>query len=511
MNRLRHLTLFAIVTLGLAACQGPQTNNPGPTPLEGIIAGNLTDTSGATMPDQQVSLTKAADAAPMSLQAQAARVTTTDEHGRFAFDVAEPGEYTLTTLNDTTGALARVTVTRGADGSLTAGAVNLQAAELGAITGSVAGQGAGVMVYLAGTSFLALTDADGDFAITRVPAGAYRAIASINGIQSPARAVTVKAGETTTVTGALSLAPTITGVTPGYLMRVSFMPDTDNEARIHGSGFGATRGSSRVYYYDVEVPAHAITSWSDDEITVDFVELLGWYNAVYVNHPLYPLDFDKMAFRVETPAGSATSGLTGYFRSGYNYQARGELYEVLFMVEPLFVHELTGVPLSVNITNGRLVDSEGLPVTNPTSGLYDSWADSWDGSYFAEPDSDLPMIVTFKVDDPRFEPTHSRPVTMGSYSLEPSTYEYPGPAGEITGQLLKWDSTLESGVPVSDYSDFTFMYYDYPESEVTPAFEPDGSFTVLMPIPADHVGITIDLAVLYQGIVAGGTTLLASY
>src|SRR5690606_41431052 len=104
-------------------------------------------------------------------------------------------DYTLCTRPDTTVALARATVTRGADGRLTAAAGQLRSAELGAVTGTVAGQGAGVMVYLAGTSFLALTDAEGDFAITRVPAGDYQAVARLNGSHTPAPPGPFKAGD----------------------------------------------------------------------------------------------------------------------------------------------------------------------------------------------------------------------------------------------------------------------------------------------------------------------------
>ncbi len=59
--------LLAIVTLGLAACQDPQTNKPGPTPLEGVIAGTLTDARGARVPGQQVSLARVDDLGPTSL------------------------------------------------------------------------------------------------------------------------------------------------------------------------------------------------------------------------------------------------------------------------------------------------------------------------------------------------------------------------------------------------------------------------------------------------------------
>lgn len=383
--------------------------------------------------------------------------------------------------------------------------MQLRSAELGAVTGTVAGQGAGVMVYLAGTSFLALTDAEGDFAITRVPAGDYQAVASLNGIHSPPQAVTVKAGEATAVAGALDLAPAITGVTPNNVVRIPYWGGDGHTASIQGRRFGATQGASRLYYYDVEVPQHAITGWSDDEITVDFGELRRWYDALDAYGLLVPLDYDRMKFRVETLAGSVTSGITGYFISEFDARQVGERYQLLFMIHPLAVEEGAGLPLSVNVTNGHLVDSEGRAVTTPVSAQYGDWG----SAYFVAPDTDLPLLFTYAVDDPRFDTTPTKTYSLERVDPIVSSYVYPGPTGEITGDLTRWDASLGSEVPFSDYGDFTFQYAGYPESEATPVFQPNGSFTVFMPIRAEHFDSEIDLLVLYQGVEVGYDTLFA--
>lgn len=501
MNPLRPLTLLVVLALGLAACQDPQTNKqlPAPTPLEGVIVGALTDTSGATMPGQQVSLTKASDLTSASLQAQSARVTTTDEHGRFAFDVNAPGHYTLTTLSDTTGALARVTVTRGADGNLTAGAVELQAAALGAVTGSVAGQGAGVMVYLAGTSFLALTDADGEFAITRVPAGAYQAIASVSGIHSPARSVDVNAGASTAVVGALSLAPSIRSVTPDYLMLFRYPAPGDREFSIQGGGFGETQGASKLLHYGIEVPTHVITRWSNEEITVNAFALSRWFRQTIDTDLLKPVDLDRMVFRIETPGGAAASDIAGYYTTGVYLNES----VIRFAVLPFNADEVPGLPLDVSVVNARLVDADGHPVTSPRSTVFDSP----DDAYYLEPESNLPIIVTFAVDDPRFESSPSAPAVAQRPQLHlPFGYVFPGADGGIGGYLADSDGLLYSSL-----EDFRFRYEGYPESETVPDLYPaDYMFYVQMPIPTSHTANMIGLQVLYRGTVVGTAHLSAA-
>lgn len=449
------------------------------------------------MPQQQVMLTRAAALTPSSVQAQAASITTTDELGRFAFDVSEPGQYTLSTRTDTTGALARITVTRGADGSLTADEVTLQSAELGSVTGTVAGQGVGVMVYLAGTSYLALTDTDGDYAITRVPAGSYEVIATVNGIHSQARSITVTAGETTAVSGALQLAPTITNVTPGHLMLVGVPAPRGLEIGIEGSGFGDTQGLSRVHYYGIEVPRHAITRWSDNEIVVNLRLLEEWVGDLLFDGGFGPLDLESMVFSVETPAGVATSDtITGAYISWiYGYDMRVE-----FSVSPFNLDTIADLSVKVDLVSARLVDGDGHPVNDPRTSS--SSGDAYH-VYTLEPESIYPIILTFTVDDPRFEPTPSEPLVMQEPILTLDSHMFPRPGEELTGTLLTPNDT-----PYADYSDFSLRYEGYPESETTPDIDSNtGRLSASMPIPAGHTSDEIRLEVLYQGRIAGGAYL----
>lgn len=114
-------------------------------------------------------------------------VTTTDGSGIYRFDNVPEGEYTLQAENPQTRKIAVIT---GLVVSAVRGAVTTQNAELqptseiaGKITVSgYTGSLAGGRVYLAGTSFLALTDTTGNFRIAYVPTGTtFSLMADLNG------------------------------------------------------------------------------------------------------------------------------------------------------------------------------------------------------------------------------------------------------------------------------------------------------------------------------------------
>ncbi|NLI74976.1 MAG: hypothetical protein GX442_00880 [Candidatus Riflebacteria bacterium] len=94
--------------------------------------------------------------------------TTSDANGGYAFEQVPVGEYTLVAILDATHQFARTGVVVGAITT-----VNAEIAPTGTLTGTISAPGAdltGGIVYLQGTSYVALTDQAGAFTISNVPA-----------------------------------------------------------------------------------------------------------------------------------------------------------------------------------------------------------------------------------------------------------------------------------------------------------------------------------------------------
>lgn len=277
MKPLLRLFLLLLV-VALAACQGPgakgpDQNGPGdedPQPLAGVITGALTDSTGAVVAGAQVTLGSTAITVA-ALEPATAQLVVTNEYGQFAFDVDSEGEYTLTTMLDNEGAFTRVTVERDADGNLTSNPITMQSAEFGAVAGTVVGNNDGAWAFLLGTSFLAAAHDDGEFIISRVPAGTYQLAPGLLGVRGKAVTVLVESGKVTTIDTPLAFGPIITGVEPGeFMAEADAWGDGDEEAIqivLRGSGFGKSRGVAQLWYAGVPVNEH-ITSWSDEEIVL---------------------------------------------------------------------------------------------------------------------------------------------------------------------------------------------------------------------------------------------------
>src|SRR5690606_5806424 len=88
---------------------------------------------------------------------------------------------------------------------------DLRAQETGMVAGRITDAGGAmalqsVRVSIAGTGLAALTDEQGRYVITRVPAGEVTVTAELIGRETASRRVTVTAGETTVVDFALALS-----------------------------------------------------------------------------------------------------------------------------------------------------------------------------------------------------------------------------------------------------------------------------------------------------------------
>ncbi len=126
--------------------------------------------------------------------------TTTDPAGMFTFSEIPIGEYTLMAMRDQAHQVVRTNVVVGAVSQ-----VDVQLTPTGSITGTVAISGetflGSIIVYLEGTSYVAVTDSTGHFTISNVPAGTFRIQAQKGGMISAFQTVTVQPGTVNALPG----------------------------------------------------------------------------------------------------------------------------------------------------------------------------------------------------------------------------------------------------------------------------------------------------------------------
>lgn len=514
------LIAAAIVWLSACGATSPSTDQPtngGPTSFEpNVIAGVLTDQSGTPLADQQVNVglipTSASVSARAATDAQRASVTLTDAAGKFRVPVDAEGTYAIGSVSDTTGAFATITVQRGSDGALRqTGAVTLSSAPLGAITGTVDGPGAGVFVFALGTSFSAVTDASGAFAISRVPAGTYQVVAGTAGSVTSPRSVTVNAGEVATLDAPIVFGPRVSGVDPEGFVTPHYDSVTGNwdpsTFTITGAGFGANQGLSVLRYAGTNVDA-AITSWSDTSIQVDFRRL----DQAYYDAGLARLGFDTSAdafrFEVVTPTGTSSSapgGIVATWLSAGPYGDDGHLAEnearVWIDTETVWGYRLPGVTYSIEVTNGTaLSSSDGRAITVVTTAPIDlgDWSPVA-ATFDVRLASALPTLVTVDPSaDPLFAAVAATTIAVGGaleFLLEGALYT--DGTLTITGSLFGWN-----GAPMPDDGEFALEIDPWSPDRVTIGFEieSDGSFTASGASPSSWAnGDWVDVRLLYQG------------
>ncbi len=154
-----------------------------------VVAGSVRDAGQSAVGDAVVVIEPATDGVPASAQflsknphaASAStpgrRVTTTNDRGRFAFNDVEAGEYYLQVIaDDHLGAMHTVRVPdRMAFVDTVYVDVNLTPTGTfsGVATLENAASHQGTVVYVHGTSYVAVTNPTGNYAITNVPVGSY--------------------------------------------------------------------------------------------------------------------------------------------------------------------------------------------------------------------------------------------------------------------------------------------------------------------------------------------------
>jgi hypothetical protein len=225
------LIVCAAIVIMTIGCHNPLTSGVYPETPTGTITGKvlslgMTDNSGINVTAELTegmntfsvqNMLSGGSAATKAVAAQAV----TDANGTYFLTDLQPGTYTVTASSADSLERAVTTSVTVTAGSLVE-VVVMKLTRTGAIAGTAtladASNHLGIVVYVAGTSFSAMTDAAGNFTISWVPAGTgYTLVASMDGYDSAITNVNVTVGNTTTVQPPLSLPRHVISPTAGII------------------------------------------------------------------------------------------------------------------------------------------------------------------------------------------------------------------------------------------------------------------------------------------------------
>jgi len=215
------LILSAVLAFSLYSCDsGDSTVSPLNQENPGSIQGRVTYEGGSSFGG--VTITLEEFSAGMTARTAAAKTavdqgqtlsdtssfdgsifmtTVTESDGSYSFSDVPPGEYSITAQRtaDHLAKVANVAVTAGA-----ATVVDIVLVATGSIAGTVHLDGvtdnSGILVYIPGTSYMAITDSNGSYVIKDVPLGSYEIMTNAHEYDIAKLSVTLdKAGAAVTV------------------------------------------------------------------------------------------------------------------------------------------------------------------------------------------------------------------------------------------------------------------------------------------------------------------------
>ena len=157
-------TLASTSSTPLASLSGEVINNSG-VPLQGVMVSLMRDIQG---------------------EAALLKMTTTNQDGYYEFPKVLIGDYTIIATNSQSverAALTKATVSSASSITLQ----TLQLTPTGSLSGQITLEGTanpeGIMVYLLGTNYVAMTDDQGNYTFTGVPVGTYALKAVLDGFE----------------------------------------------------------------------------------------------------------------------------------------------------------------------------------------------------------------------------------------------------------------------------------------------------------------------------------------
>jgi len=235
-------TLLAgiVLVLVMTGCPNPALStrtSKGTGSITGIVVSETGNTIAGVMvtaeqTDGIKSLSAQRKLEGKALEKSIAAQTTTDQNGSFTMSGLAAGIYTLNVSVPDTHAKAVTGVTVLEGQIVTTG--TLQVRKTGDIAGQVTlsdnANPLGIVVFIAGTSFSAMTDAAGNFSMIDVPVGTgYTLVASKTGYDSSITTVDVVVRSTTTLQP-MTLTPYVSPATTGSVTGVVTLSDsTDHE------------------------------------------------------------------------------------------------------------------------------------------------------------------------------------------------------------------------------------------------------------------------------------------
>ncbi len=214
------LSAAILALAALAGCSGladPGNLRDIEQPGGAVVTGQVRAVQGGAAPDAVVTLefmvagraaSVAARTGPWDAldAAKSGRVRTAvaDAAGRYAFDALAAGDYLLTTsLRDHAGSSDHLTISQAAADKADTTVVDIQLMPTGTILGSATRENAldqnGTLVFVDGTSYVAVTDAVGGYSLTGVPIGVRPVHATYPGhLDDATSAILTAAGDSTT-------------------------------------------------------------------------------------------------------------------------------------------------------------------------------------------------------------------------------------------------------------------------------------------------------------------------
>ncbi|MBK6900850.1 MAG: carboxypeptidase regulatory-like domain-containing protein [bacterium] len=272
--------LLAAVLVGVLWGCSDQT--PPTEPLSGIevregavLSGTVLDTGGRPAPDAVLALERLegglsatvgralSGASATADKSGDVRSAVSDRAGRFAFAGLDAGTYLLTSsLRDHAGDSRSLEIPPGVAANAETTFVDIQLVPTGTFLGNATLENAvdhtGTVVYLEGTSYVAVTDAAGDYSLTGVPVGAW-----------PARAM--RAGYLDdTAAGSLVAAGDVVALPAMFLRLNANIPpvasaltaSTSAEGDATSFGAVATDADGTVVLYEWDFEDDGVFDWS---------------------------------------------------------------------------------------------------------------------------------------------------------------------------------------------------------------------------------------------------------
>lgn len=260
--------LLALAVWGCSEQDVPTEPLSGITSGDGaILRGTVRDTGGKPAGDAVLALERCeggmaasvlralAGESAATAKAGPVRATVSDREGRFTFAALDAGSYLLTSsLRDHAGDTRALEILPGAAANAETTFVDIQLTPTGTFLGNATRENeadhTGTVVYLEGTSYVAVTDAAGDYSLTGVPVGTWPARAMHPGyLDDSASGALVAAGDSVSLAAMfLRLDANI----PPSILSLSASTEMEGDPTVFSATASDADGTVALYEWDFQ-------------------------------------------------------------------------------------------------------------------------------------------------------------------------------------------------------------------------------------------------------------------